>query len=521
MEGVLAQDLRRKPRLQICCLVALWAEVFGTWAINTFLYPLYLGILPEARDLASLVGVVTLCLFAVWARRRPSSLNAEHLSIGSLCIYVLGIAFILLGLWESSAAYLAIGSMLRSIGSRWFLILMGITFCQLSGRACMLCIAGAYALNYAVRPLLLLCSATFPLVVVFACPLIVLIAIYPFGREMVKFAQSSEPPINASVTEPASFISLFSVFYLAIFFFRIAYGFALSFETVDGVPQQTLLSALPILLVLALTWKPRLPKADVLYMASCLLIIAGFLLVLIFRSAAGASFAVFANGFLFVGSECFEMLMLFTLAAIGARNKANAISVFAWGRAASSFGLLTGVTVGHVMADLPSVIAGTAIVAAIFFLFVAFNLTVLKGFSFQDTIDGVRPLPAGDPNKGVNALSDEAQAFEKNMNPSSAEAHKGDLSGEVEAVSPVSVSAAGVNPLTLRVGQIACDRGLTPRETEIMTLLAQGRNSAFLQEKLVLSRNTIKTHVSNIYAKLGIHSQQELIDLVESYETTL
>ena len=31
----------------------------------------------------------------------------------------------------------------------------------------------------------------------------------------------------------------------------------------------------------------------------------------------------------------------------------------------------------------------------------------------------------------------------------------------------------------------------------------------------MLSRNTVKTHVANIYGKLGVHSQQELIDLVE------
>ncbi|EJU34325.1 transcriptional regulator, LuxR domain protein [Slackia sp. CM382] len=31
-----------------------------------------------------------------------------------------------------------------------------------------------------------------------------------------------------------------------------------------------------------------------------------------------------------------------------------------------------------------------------------------------------------------------------------------------------------------------------------------------------MSRNTVKTHVANIYAKLGVHSQQELIDMVEN-----
>jgi DNA-binding CsgD family transcriptional regulator len=31
-----------------------------------------------------------------------------------------------------------------------------------------------------------------------------------------------------------------------------------------------------------------------------------------------------------------------------------------------------------------------------------------------------------------------------------------------------------------------------------------------------VSRNTVKTHVRNVYSKLDVHSQQELIDLVEA-----
>ena len=57
---------------------------------------------------------------------------------------------------------------------------------------------------------------------------------------------------------------------------------------------------------------------------------------------------------------------------------------------------------------------------------------------------------------------------------------------------------------------------LTPRESEILALLAQGRSIAVIQEKLVVSKNTVKTHVKNIYLKLDVHSQQELIDAVRS-----
>ena len=41
------------------CLVALTAEVFGTWLTNVYLYPHFEGLAPEARDISSAVAVAT------------------------------------------------------------------------------------------------------------------------------------------------------------------------------------------------------------------------------------------------------------------------------------------------------------------------------------------------------------------------------------------------------------------------------------------------------------------------------
>lgn len=60
--------------------------------------------------------------------------------------------------------------------------------------------------------------------------------------------------------------------------------------------------------------------------------------------------------------------------------------------------------------------------------------------------------------------------------------------------------------------------GLTERQQEVFFLLARGRNTAFIQEHLVISPHTVKAHVGAIYKKTGLHSQQELIDLVEGEE---
>ncbi|MFR3091955.1 MAG: response regulator transcription factor [Eggerthella lenta] len=53
-----------------------------------------------------------------------------------------------------------------------------------------------------------------------------------------------------------------------------------------------------------------------------------------------------------------------------------------------------------------------------------------------------------------------------------------------------------------------------PRETEVFDLLARGRSIPYVRDALVISRETAATHAKHVYAKLDVHSRQELIDLV-------
>ena len=57
---------------------------------------------------------------------------------------------------------------------------------------------------------------------------------------------------------------------------------------------------------------------------------------------------------------------------------------------------------------------------------------------------------------------------------------------------------------------------LSRRETEVMFLLAKGHNAAFIQDQLCISKSTAKTHINHIYRKLDIHTQQELLSMVEA-----
>ncbi|WP_449315615.1 response regulator transcription factor [Rubneribacter sp.] len=58
--------------------------------------------------------------------------------------------------------------------------------------------------------------------------------------------------------------------------------------------------------------------------------------------------------------------------------------------------------------------------------------------------------------------------------------------------------------------------GLTPRETEVLGILAQGRNLRYVGEKLHISESTVKTHTQNIYRKVGVGNRQELLDALQA-----
>ena len=83
------------------------------------------------------------------------------------------------------------------------------------------------------------------------------------------------------------------------------------------------------------------------------------------------------------------------------------------------------------------------------------------------------------------------------------------------AATPLNAPALSLDG---KVDMFCREYGLSQRERDVFELLAKGYTSPRIQQELYIAAGTVNYHSRNIYAKLGVHSKQELIALFESSE---
>lgn len=71
------------------------------------------------------------------------------------------------------------------------------------------------------------------------------------------------------------------------------------------------------------------------------------------------------------------------------------------------------------------------------------------------------------------------------------------------------------------VSALAKEKGLTARQQQVFTLLCRGKTRKEIAADLVLSQETVKVHMRNVYREFDVHSQQELRSVVEAEEMRL
>lgn len=58
--------------------------------------------------------------------------------------------------------------------------------------------------------------------------------------------------------------------------------------------------------------------------------------------------------------------------------------------------------------------------------------------------------------------------------------------------------------------------GITPRELEVLQLIAEGLSNKEMAERLFVSENTVKTHTSRVFDKLGASRRTQAVQLAKS-----
>lgn len=85
-----------------------------------------------------------------------------------------------------------------------------------------------------------------------------------------------------------------------------------------------------------------------------------------------------------------------------------------------------------------------------------------------------------------------------------------------EATGPLKAPEASMLTFAKQFDVAVQMYGLSEREAEVLLYTMRGRSAAYIADKLVIARSTVKTHTTHIYQKMNVSDRQEMLDLIES-----
>ena len=470
------------------CLAALLCELVAFFVLNMSVYPAFPRELEWALDSATVLGVVVMLMLFVLLSSKPRLFDCRKIAavvLGLIALYALCCR---VGALMGNGAVMVAGLFLESVAESWMLILAYTALAQLNVKDASLCAVTAFAGAYSLQALA-------PANLVFlpelhACLLVLaMVFAYPLASGAISRLREQEPSLDLAATNPRSFLPANHLIYITVLVFGVAQGLALSYTATDGMPSIRGFSAIPLLVILAVcVWRGRRLNADAVFLVATILVVAGLILVPTTAFIFVPYVVVLANSLMHAGAACLDLMVVLFVVYYASRNKSMAPQLAAYMVALKWFGIELGVLMGHLLNVLITQ-SGTLLFWASFVLtlaFVSFCLIVAKKVNFMRVMEGMTP-----------ALS-------------ATQLQVPQASGSADAREPFGMHE--------RCQALAQRCGLTPRETEILELLAAGRTLAVIKDKRVISPNTVRYHTKNIYSKLGVHSQQELIDRVEAVQ---
>lgn len=235
-----------------------------------------------------------------------------------------------------------------------------------------------------------------------------------------------------------------------------------------------------------------------IYRLSLPIMVAGYVAIaLLFDSHAAISLLIIN-----VGYEFYDILTWVLFVDASRRRNENALYIFGLGVAFMFCGMALGNAASHILDTLVAggnVQANVVAMAAILCLVIVAFLVLPEGTVAQLS------RREGHAERGEEPTAENNDLAESEAKDSAA----GD--GQADG-------AATADRIERHCAAVARDFGLTPRESEVIVLLAYGRTLAIIARDLHIAQGTARTHIENIYRKLDVHKQQELIDLVENHE---
>jgi DNA-binding NarL/FixJ family response regulator len=128
------------------------------------------------------------------------------------------------------------------------------------------------------------------------------------------------------------------------------------------------------------------------------------------------------------------------------------------------------------------------------------NILILTSFSDQDTLMRAIDL-------GVSGFVGKNQHLSELLS-----AIRLAMQGEIAIPASLLLGLLGRKPRSQKqVLGGSENEPLTPRETEILSCLAQGHSAGEIAEMLHISPLTVRTHIRNLIEKLGVHSRLEAV----------
>lgn len=374
-------------------------------------------------------------------------------------------------MWSAAAGDVVctlIAYALFSLGRASALVALALALHRLGPGEVMGSIATGMAIAYFIAALAPQALGTFALGIYAIAPFVGCLCAYPGLKRYRERFRPDSTPRDLSVTNPESFPHPFNVIFGCIAIFEIGFGLfqpGLSAVTLAGEAAACCI-ALAILVRLPL--EHGTGRVDRLFDIAAVLFIAAVLGTGVPSPILQAIASVTGT----LGPQLFRAITWALITSMIARNPAGAVEFATMGFGISA----VAAGIGLALRELPHVMASDDIQVVYFAIplaLFAFLWLAVRKLSFSEIIARIR------------------------------------------AVEPLEHHTAQPDEIESSCAHVAERFQLTDREREVLVLLARGRNATVIQDKLGIARSTTKTHVSHVYQKLGVHTQQEVIDLVE------